>query len=65
MNTKQAKEMIKNWPEPYKSDAMKNIVDAEEDLMDWPHLWDSILTDMSSAIYEHEKEMKEEQNART
>jgi hypothetical protein len=50
MNPTQARIKTHQWPDPYRSYATENIMDAERDLVRWPELRREINKDMTDAI---------------
>jgi len=55
----QARKKVSQWPEPYRSYATCNIIDAIDDLARWYDHRKEILTDMTEAIIAWEQEMKD------
>lgn len=56
-----ARRKIHTWSEPYRSGALNNIRDAEEDLMKWPAWGKEIRKDLTEAIKAWEEIMRQAQ----
>lgn len=61
MTITQAKTLVNTWPEPYRSGALANIRDAEQDIVWWPGFYGEVMADMTKAIREWERMKNEDE----